>query len=117
MRFHAGHKLTRAKRLRHIIIRSKAQTSDFINIVFFGRNHNNRRILLISDLTAYFKTVNSREHQIKNNQVKISAQSFLQTCISVIRHFHLKVAQFKIIFLKIRNTLFILYDQNTLTHQ
>ena len=30
MRFHGGHKLTLAKRLRHIVVRPKTQSTDFI---------------------------------------------------------------------------------------
>ena len=64
MCLHAGHQLTWGKRLCNIIICAKSQSTDLVNIILLCRNHQNRRILFLSDLLADFKSVHPRQHKI-----------------------------------------------------
>ena len=71
MSLHSGNKLTRTKRLRHVIISSHTQSADLVNVLLLRRNHNNRNVLLFTNLLTYFKSVQSRKHEIQHNQIKL----------------------------------------------
>src|SRR5699024_1385875 len=101
----------------HVVVRAKSQTSDLIDIVLLRGDHDDRRILLPTDLTADFKPVHSRKHQIEDDQIKVALHPFLQTGLPIVCNLHLEIAQLQIIFLKISDALFVFHDQNTFTHQ
>ena len=115
--FHPGNQLARAERLGHIIVCSQTKPPDLVNIILFRRHHDDRSIFLIPDLAADFKPVHSRQHQVQDDQVEISLHPFFYPGLPVIGDFHLKITQLQIIFLQIRNALFVFHDQNTLTHR
>ena len=71
MRFYAGHQLTRRKRFCNIVISAQSESTDFVDIVFFCRNHQNRCVFLFTDLFTDFKTIRARQHQIQDKHVKI----------------------------------------------
>ena len=115
MSFHTGYQLTRTERLCHIIISPQTQTTDLIDIFLLGRYHDDRRILLLTDLLADFETIHIRKHQIQNDQIKIFIQSRFESGITGMLHHHIKTAELQIILLKLCNCHFIFYNQN-LTH-
>ena len=49
MRLNSGYKFRWAERLRHIIVRAQPKTSDLIYIIFLGRHHDDRYILLLAE--------------------------------------------------------------------
>ena len=110
MGLYARHKLAWAKGLGHIIIGSQSQTSDLVNIVFLCRDHDDRCILFLADLAADFKSIQSRQHQIQDDQIKLFRKRSLQSTISRMFNLHIKSGEFQIIFLKICNSYFIFYD-------
>ena len=115
MGFHTGHQLTWAKWLCHIVIGTKTQTTDFVNVFLLGRYHDDRCVLLLTDLLANLKTIHIRKHQIQNDQIEIFIQSRFETGITGMLHHHIKTAELQIILLKLCNCHFIFYNQN-LTH-
>ena len=110
MCFYPGNQFTRGKWFSNIIIRTKSQTTDFINIILFRGHHQDRCIFFLTDLFTDFKTIGSRQHQIQNVHVKFFTQCTLQTAGSIIFYLHIKSTQLQIIFLQIRNCFFIFYD-------
>ena len=111
MRFYTRHHLTWAKGLRNIIIRTKTQTADLIDIILLCRNQDHRRIFRFTDFTADLKSVHPRKHKIQNKQIKISLQRPLQTGISPVFNLHRKSGKLQIILFQLSNRFLILYDQ------
>ena len=64
MCLYSCNKLTWAKWLCHIVIGTKTKTSYLINIILLCRNHYNRCILVLTNLLADIKSINSWKHQI-----------------------------------------------------
>ena len=116
MRFHARNQLTRGKRFRHIVIRTKAQSADFVDIILLCRNHDNRNILLLAHLTADLKAIHLRQHQIQNQQIKILFDRPHKTGVPLVFNLHFKARKLQIILLQIRNGFLILNNQY-LTHE
>ena len=92
MCLHSCNQLTRAERLGHIIIRTKTQATNLINIILLCRYHDDRCILHISDLAADIKPVNPRKHQIQNKQVIFFIQRLLESCLTIIGNLNRKSA-------------------------
>ena len=111
MRFHARNQLTWGKRLCHIVIRTKAQSADFINIILLCRNHDNRNILLFTHFAADLKAIHLRQHQIQDQQIKILLDRPYKTGVSLVFNLHLKARKLQIIFLQICNGFLILNNQ------
>ena len=111
MRFHARNQLTRRKWLRHIIIRTKAESADFVDIILLCRNHDNRNIFLLTHLTADLKAIHLRQHQIQDQQIKILLDRPYKTGVSLVFNLHLKARKLQIIFLQICNGFLILNNQ------
>ena len=112
MRLHTCNQLTWAERLGHIIIRAKTQSPDLIDIILLGRNHNDRRILLLTDLPADIKAIHLRKHQIQDDQIKLLLHSTYKPRITTVLDLHFKTRKLQIILLQIRDRFLILYDQN-----
>ena len=115
MRLQTCNQLTWAERLGHIIIRTKSKSTDLIDVILLRGNHDDRRIFLLTDLSANIETVHLRKHQIQNDQIKILLHGTYKTCITTVLDLHFKPRKLQIILLKIRNRFLILYDQNS-TH-
>ena len=108
MGLHSGHHLAGAERLGDIIVGSQAQSSDLVNVVLLGGNHNNRRILHLSDLPADLEPIHPRQHQIQNQKVKLLLQRSLKSCLTVIFNLHPKAGKLQIILLQLCDSLFVL---------
>ena len=65
------------------------------------------------DLSADFKAIHAREHQIQNNQIKLLLQRTPQPFISFIFNLYFKAGQLQIILLQICDRDLIFYDQNS----
>ena len=115
MSLHTGNQLTWAERLGHIIVCTKSKSTDLIDVILLRGNHDDRRIFLLTDLSANIETVHLRKHQIQNDQIKILLHGTYKTCITTVLDLHFKPRKLQIILLKIRNRFLILYDQNS-TH-
>ena len=111
MRFHARNQLTRRKWLRHIIIRTKTESADFVDIILLCRNHDNRNIFLLTHLTADLKSIHLRQHQIQDQQIEILLDRPHKTGVSLVFNLHLKARKLEIIFLQICNGFLILNNQ------
>ena len=111
MRFHARNQLTRRKWLRHIIIRTKTESADFVDIILLCRNHDNRNIFLLTHLTADLKAIHLRQHQIQDQQIEILLDRPHKTGVSLVFNLHLKARKLEIIFLQICNGFLILNNQ------
>ena len=94
MRFHARNQLTRRKWLRHIIIRTKTESADFVDIILLCRNHDNWNIFLLTHLTADLKAIHLRQHQIQNQQIKILFDRPHKTGVSLVFNLYLKARKF-----------------------
>ena len=110
MCFDSRYQFTRAERFGHIVICSKSQSTDLINVIFLCGNHQNWRIFVISDFFTDLKSVHSRQHQVENVKIKFFFQGTFESNVSLALNLNFKSAQFQIIFLQLCNTLLIFYD-------
>src|ERR1044071_2639719 len=73
--------LTRAERLGHIIISSKLQADNSINLFRLGRQHHDRNVtrrrITLQNL-AYFQTGHFRQHEIENDESRLLRASFIE---------------------------------------
>jgi len=84
-RFHAGYKLLRIKRLNHIIIRAQLQSQNLIENLSLRRKHDNRNLRSLAYFLAYAVAINTRKHQVKQNQIRRKYRKLLQ-CFLAIRY-------------------------------
>ena len=110
MCFYPCHQLAWTKRLGHIVISPKSESSDLVDIIFFRRYHDDRCILFRTNLTTNLKAIHARKHQIQNHQIKITEKRLIKPCLSIICNLYFKSTQLQIIFLQICNTLFVFYN-------
>ena len=68
---YSGNQLTWTEWLCYIIINTKSKSTDLINIILLCCNHDDRNILLLTNLTTDFKSIQIRKHQIKQDQAVI----------------------------------------------
>ena len=99
VRLHPGHHLAWAEWLGDIIVCSQSQTADFVNILFFGRNHNDGRVLYFPYSLTYLKSICTGQHQIQNQKIIVFLQRLIQTGTSIIFNLYLKAGQLQIILL------------------
>ena len=62
------------------------------------------------DLLADLEAIDPRQHQIKNQKVKIFLHATFQSRFSIIFYLNLKTRKLQIIFFQLCNTLLIFYD-------
>ena len=74
MRLYPGNQLAGTEGFCHIVICTESKSSYLVDIVLFRRYHNDRDIFFLPDMLADFKSVHSRKHQVKHNQIKILCQ-------------------------------------------
>ena len=92
MSLHPGHHLTWTKRFRHVIIGAQAQAADLVDIILFGGNHDDGRILDFPEPFADFKSIHARKHEVQDQKIKIFIQGPLQAHISLLLQFYFKTA-------------------------
>ncbi|MNM65054.1 hypothetical protein D3C81_764770 [compost metagenome] len=65
----AQDQLTGTKRFGQIIVRSHGETQQPVGFLAAGRQHDDRRILLLPNPVAHLKTAKLRHHEIQHQQV------------------------------------------------
>ena len=105
-----GHQLRGAERFRHIIVGAEPQPPDLVDIVLFGRHHDDRNILLLAYFPAYLESVHTGQHQIQDHQIELSSHRCLQPFITGIFDRDFEITQLKIIFLQIGDCFLVLHD-------
>ena len=69
LRLYPRHQFKRIKRFCHIIICPHRKAFDFVNVFHFCRKHNNRKIIRFPYFLTQRKSINIRQHNIKNRQI------------------------------------------------
>ena len=110
MCFYPCHQLAWTKRLGHIVISPKSESSDLVDIIFFRRYHDDRCVFYFPDLLADLETIDPWQHQIKNQKVKIFLHATFQSRFSIIFYLNLKTRKLQIVFFQLCNTLLVFYD-------
>ena len=111
VRLHARDKFARAEGLCDIVIRTKAETADLVDIVLLGGDHEDRHISVLADPFAHFKSVHARKHQVQDDQVKLLLERSLQALVAPVLYLDFKSAQLQIILFQISDRHFIFNDQ------
>ena len=81
---YTGNQFLCVKRLDDIVVGTKFQTENFVKSFSFGRKHNDRNVGIVTDFATDLITVDSRKHQIEQNQVRMKSIEFFQCLFSVI---------------------------------
>ena len=84
---HTGNQFLCVKRLDDIVVGTNFQTENFVKSFSFGRKHNDRNVGIVADLATDLITVNSRKHQVEQNQVRMKSIEFFQCLFSVVSRF------------------------------
>ena len=82
MGLYPGNQLTGAEGLGHVVVSAQAKAADLIDVILFGRHHQDRNIFGFPDLAAYFKAVNTGKHKIQDDQIEIFIQGRLQAAVA-----------------------------------
>ena len=69
----AGHQLAHAERLGHVVVRPDLQTDDLVDLVCFGRQHQDRHVHLLAQHAAHLDPVHAGEHQVQDQQIGLLA--------------------------------------------
>ena len=99
--------------LLDIVIRTKAQPPDLVDLRPLCRHHHDRDVKLIAELSTDLKTVHARQHDIQKDQIILAGQCFRQPLYPIDFHRHLISADFQIILLDKSNVFIIFDDQYT----
>src|SRR5262249_39802772 len=105
----------RAEWLRNVIICTKFQSNDSISFFASSRQNQNRcaqKSIVASQLAANLESVESRKHQIQDDQVRWVASGFGQSKGSVGSVIDLKAFFLEVVFQKLDKISFVFNDQN-----
>ncbi len=75
--FHSGHQLPGAERLCYIVIAAQFQTDDAIHLFVAGREKDDRRCRLQTNLAAYFSSVHLGHEDVQNHQIRVYGEELL----------------------------------------
>ena len=103
------------KGLGHIIICTKTQSADLVDVVLFGGYHDDGYIFLRPYFSADIESVGSRKHKIKDHKIVIIIHCRIKAVISAIEGLDFKTVHLQIIFLEIGN-FFLIFDYQNLSH-
>ena len=99
--------------LLDIIISPKAQPPDLVDLRPLCRDHHDRDVELIAELSTDLKTIHTRQHDIQKDQIILAGQCFRQPLYPIDFHRHLISADLQIILLDKSNVFIIFDDQYT----
>ena len=108
-------KLTRWERLCNIVVCTEHKSCYLVHFLSFCRKHNNSdSAVAVSQLLTNLKTVNTRHHNIKNRNIKISVVFFifLQSRFAAVCLNYIVACPCKIDNDKVTNCRFILTNKN-----
>ncbi|MNI36232.1 hypothetical protein D3C73_902750 [compost metagenome] len=81
-----GYNLQRIKRFGDEIVGAKTQAQNLVTVLIFGRQQNNRQLVLRAEQLQQLNTVKLRHHNIKHGQINgflLNACPCLSTIISL----------------------------------
>ena len=111
VRLDPGDQLARGERLDHVVVGAEAEAVNFVDVVFFGRDNDDRDVLFLADAAAEFKTIQARQHQVEHDQVKVLRARRIETGLTVARDLDFKIRELEVVFFEVCDRLFIFYDQ------
>lgn len=82
--FHTGNQLKRIERFRDVVIGPDCQTQDFICILGFGSQHDDRVEMMFPDFSEKLISVHTRQHDIQDCHGQIFFLDTGQRIVSVI---------------------------------
>ena len=110
----AGQQLLRLKGLGQVVVRAAVQTPHPIAEIAAGRQHQHRhRLAAGAELLQQGKAVQLRQHGVQQHQIVNAAAGVVQTGHAVIADIHGVAPPVQQLRQRVRQTLFILHDQNT----
>ena len=74
VRLHACDEFAGAEGLCHIVVGAQTQPPDLVDVVLFGGDHQDRDILVFTDLPAHIESVDPGQHQVQDHQIEILLQ-------------------------------------------
>ena len=106
---HAGR-----KGLFDIVVRTEPQPADLIDVLLPGGHHQYGDVERVAQPAAHSKAVQSGQHQIEQDQVKLPGQAACKAAFAVRCDFNGKAVDLEIIALDGSDRLVVLNDQNAL---
>jgi hypothetical protein len=116
-RLYAGQQLADFERLRHIIIRAKLQTDDFIDNIIFNGQQNNPDVIPVLQLPAHIVSAQFGHHHIKHNDARTKGGRLAQRLFPVTGGVHLISFTPQRISNRTYNTRLIIDYQHLFVHQ
>ena len=115
---HSGKKLADAKRLGHIVVGSHLQTPDLVVILSFCCKHDDRSVEFLSpDFLADLIAINIRQHEIKNDAIRLFPSQELQSLFPGSRSNHIVTLELENIPEPASHLLLVFYNQDPLHSQ
>src|ERR1700732_866441 len=115
-RFYAGGELARTERFRDVIAGAKLETDNSIGLLTLRREDQNRQAVqrdILADLFADFKTGEFREHQGKNQKIRLRLANLSQPAGAVAARLHLETVFFEVVANQLDDVFVIFNYQDT----
>ena len=116
MRRDARNKLRGAEGLCDIVIRAEAETSYLVYLVLLCGDHEHGALLVLAYLAADLEAVNTREHDIEDNEVIVRADGLVESVFSVEFYLDGVAVRFEIVSLELGYVFFVLDYKNFFAH-
>ena len=103
----------RTERLREIVIRTEFKPRDDVGFIAFCRDNNDRNIPgigILLETPANLHTVNSRQHQIQQHQVRMFLPDFCQPFFPGLESIGVVTILLQVVEYKVTNIFLIFYQ-------
>gem|GEM_PF-5868554 len=108
----AREQYARVHRLAHVIIGAHVQTLDLVAVVGACGEHEDRPVIVITDLAADAQAVFARQHEVENHQIRLFIDNPLRRPSAITFQTDLQPIVFKIIASQLGQSKVILDDQD-----
>ena len=73
------------KRLGHIVVRAVFQTQYFVDMLAFGRQHDDGDVGMLANPLAHRDAVKFRQHYVQENEIKLTGKELCQRFLAIRR--------------------------------
>jgi len=115
-RLHPCHQLAHTEGLGEVVIGPNLKPHDCIHFIGAGGQHENRDAGFLPEDSANLEAIQDGQHDVKHHQVGMLAAGNVQRLSAVHRHSHFVPLLEQIVFQRVNQRRFVLYDKYFLAH-
>jgi hypothetical protein len=111
-----GHHLSRRERLRDVVVRPDLEADDPIRLLALRREHDHRRVRAFPDPGEDFGSVQPRQHEVEEDQVRRLCFEGLEGSLPVLRRVHGEAVSCQVAAEHLAHDGLVVHDQDASAH-